>query len=289
MTIHTMLDNVLQRKELSTVNDYMVVTDTMAYTDIDQVLPIFAEQFFFLDEIVPEKIKGAKALEIGLGSGVLSIGAIKAGAAHVTALEINPRAKNTAGFNIVLNGMEDRIAIIDGNVDIFQPVKGQKFDYILSNPPFEPTPPDLDYFYHSASGLYGLDFIEKIFQEVDDYLTEDGHLQIVTGAPGDSETPFMLVEMAEKYLSGSTTILLNEGTLNYARAISWYPIKGFCGVGQADFMKQKAVEDGVTDYHLCVIHYEKGPKQVRVEPAKMVYENWYLPPENEPEQAAVLA
>jgi len=40
---------------------------------------------------------------------------------------------------------------------------------------------------------------------------------------------------------------------------------------------------------ICVIHDEKGPKQVRVEPAKVVYANWFLPPENEPEQAAVLA
>ena len=101
----------------------------------------------------------------------------------------------------------------------------------------------------------------------------------MTGAPGDRETPFLLLEMAEKYLSGSTTLLLNAGTLNYAEAISWYPIKGFCSVAQANFMQQKATEDGVTDYHLCVIHYEKGAKQLRVEPAKVVYENWYLPPE----------
>ncbi|MGH9842235.1 MAG: methyltransferase [Blastocatellia bacterium] len=288
MTIHTLFNHVLQRKQVSAVNDYEVVTDTMAYTQIDQVLPIFAEQLFFLDELALEKIKGAKALEIGLGSGVLSIGAVKAGAARVTALEINPRAKNTAGFNIVLNGLEDRIAIIDGSDDIFQPVKGQTFDYIISNPPFEPTPPDVDYFYHSAAGLYGLDFIEKIFQAVDDYLTADGHLQIVTGAPGDREKPFLLIEMAEKYLSGSTTILLNAGTLNYAEAIGWYPEKGLCTVAQANFMKQKAAQDGVTDYHLCVIHYQKGAKQIQVKPAKVVYENWYLPPETQPEQEPVL-
>lgn len=288
MTIHTLFDQVLQRKQVSPVNDYTVVTDTMAYTQIDQVLPIFAEQYFFLDELMPEKIKGAKALEIGLGSGVLSIGMAKAGAAHVTALEINPRAKNTAGFNIVLNGVEDRIAIIDGSDDIFQPVKGQKFDYIISNPPFEPTPPDVEFFYHSASGLYGLDFMEKIFQSVDDYLTTDGHLQIVTGAPGNLETPFLLIEMAEKYLSGSTTFLLNAGTLNYAELIGWYPEKGLCSVEQANFMMEKAAQDGVTDYHLCVIHYHKGAKQTQVKPAKVVYENWYLPPETQPEQEPVL-
>ena len=50
-----------------------------------------------------DKINGAEVLEIGVGSGVLSIGAIKAGAKRVTALEINPRTKIFARFNVMLN------------------------------------------------------------------------------------------------------------------------------------------------------------------------------------------
>jgi ribosomal protein L11 methylase PrmA len=102
-------------KRFSCLHDIYVVTDQDSYLALDQVFPMHAEQQFFLDELNREKMVGAQALEIGLGSGVLSIGAAKAGAACVTALEINPRAKNYAGFNIMLNGVEDRVAIIDGD------------------------------------------------------------------------------------------------------------------------------------------------------------------------------
>lgn len=65
-------------------------------------------------------MRDAEVLEIDWGSGVLSIGAARA--KRVTALEINPRAKNFAGFNFVLNGVEDKIAIVDGQADVWQPV-----------------------------------------------------------------------------------------------------------------------------------------------------------------------
>ena len=74
--------------------------DRLDYLAIDQVIPLFPEQQFFLDELQHEKIQEANVLEIGLGSGVLSIGAARAGAKHVTALEINPRAKNLAGSSM---------------------------------------------------------------------------------------------------------------------------------------------------------------------------------------------
>jgi len=126
------LDAVLARKRLTAIKGYSVVTDPLDYAEIDQVFPIYPEQAFFLDEIVRETIQGASVLEVGVGSGVLSIGAVRAGAARVTALEINPRAKNIAGFNIVMNGFEDRIAIVDGAAEVFSPVAGRQFSSMSS-------------------------------------------------------------------------------------------------------------------------------------------------------------
>ena len=174
--IQSAIQTALQTKRMSLIHNYPVLTDKLDYRAIDQVFPLFAEQQFFLDELRHDKIKGAEVLEIGLGSGVLSIGAARAGANRVTALEINPRAKNFAGFNFVLNGVEDKVAILDGHADIWQPVQGRQFDYIMSNPPFEPTPPAMDYFYHSAAGPYGLDFLDKLFAGLDAHLADGGHL-----------------------------------------------------------------------------------------------------------------
>ncbi len=265
-------------KRYSRINDIFVVTDQDTYLELDQVFPMHAEQQFFLDELKREKIAGAQVLEIGLGSGVLSIGAAKAGAARVTALEINPRAKNYAGFNILINGVDDRVVITDGDRhDIFKPVAGRKFDYIMSNPPFEPTPPGLHNFYHSDAGVYGMDFLENIFKGLDEHLTAHGHAQIVTAAPGDARGPFMLVDSAKKYLAGRTKIVVNPLPITFAHMAQWFAVGSLASPEQRQQLLEIAKKDGVTHEYLCVIHYERGEPGLRVENAKIVYRDWEHP------------
>lgn len=265
-------------KRFSRINDIYVVTDQDSYLALDQVFPMHAEQQFFLDELPCEQIQGAQVLEIGLGSGVLSIGAAKAGAASVTALEINPRAKNYAGFNIMLNSVEDRVVITDGDREqIFKPVAGRRFDYIMSNPPFEPTPPGLDNFYHSHAGLYGLDFLEEIFKGVDEHLTAQGHLQIVTAAPGDANGPFMLVESVKKYLSGTTTIIVNPVPITFAHMAQWFAVGALASPEQTAELIRIGERDGVTHEYLCVIHYAKGENRITVKNARQAYQDWEHP------------
>ncbi|MCP4104676.1 MAG: class I SAM-dependent methyltransferase [Desulfobacteraceae bacterium] len=275
--IKTMIEKSLHDKRVVAVNNFCVVTDQLDYSELNQVLPLFPEQQFFLDEIVPEKIRGAKGLEIGVGSGVLSIGAVKAGAEKITALEINPRAKNFAGFNILLNGAEGRIEIMDGDDDIFKPVQGRQFDYIFSNPPFDPTPPGAEHYLHSAAGAYGLDFIEKIFKDLDEYLTDEGHGQIVTAAPGNDNEPFLLLDLVKKYLPGAATVVVNPVPIEFEHATDFLEDRGLATVEQTEALKQSVRKQGISHSHLCVIHYEKGTKALKVEPSKTIYHDWNLP------------
>jgi len=262
---------------LSVIQSMQILTDRIEYDKPDQVFPMHPEQCFYIDELNRQKIRGASALEIGLGSGVLSIAAAKAGARKVTALEINPRAKNFAGYNIVQNGVEDKIEIRDGNEDIFKPVKGEKFDYIISNPPFEPTPPGIEYFMHSAGGIYGLDFVEKLLKGVDKHLTEKGHAQIVTFAPGDDESPSMLIDLINKYLPGSTQLKVNPISMRYDDFVDRFVQIEKATQEQVDEMKGQAEADGITHLYLCMIHYERGQKSITIEPSEKVYQNWDLP------------
>lgn len=279
--IKSLLDAAVQNKRVTRINDIVVVTDIVDYREANQVLPILPEQQFLLDELVQEKIQGASVLEIGVGSGVLSIGAMKAGAKQVTALEINPRAKIFAGFNILLNGLEGHIKIVDGcQEDIWSPVAGEQFDYIISNPPFVPTPPKTDYYMHSSSGLYGLDFIESIFQKWDEHLSENGHGQIVTAAPGNETEPFMLVDLAKQYLSGTTTIKITSDPVKYDEALKIVLIEFGTGTvtpEQIEQMRRQAEIDGVSHWHSCVIHYDKGAKNVTVQSVVSPYSDWGLP------------
>jgi predicted nicotinamide N-methyase len=59
----------------------------------------------------PEMVKGHRVLDFASGSGLVAIAAAKAGAAHVTASEIDAFAAEAIGINAASNGVVDQISI----------------------------------------------------------------------------------------------------------------------------------------------------------------------------------
>ncbi|MCU1396297.1 MAG: prmA [Ilumatobacteraceae bacterium] len=59
------------------------------------------------DEVDP----GDAVLDVGCGSGVLSVAACRFGAAHIDAIDISPAAVPTTRHNARINGVEDRIDV----------------------------------------------------------------------------------------------------------------------------------------------------------------------------------
>ena len=75
----------------------------------------------------------AEVLDMGTGSGVCAVIAARR-AQRVVAVDINPEAVRCAGINALLNHLEHKIDVRHG--DLFEPVRGERFDIILFNPPF---------------------------------------------------------------------------------------------------------------------------------------------------------
>lgn len=73
-----------------------------------------------------------RILDAGAGSGILSIGAIKCGAASSLALEVDPVAVSALKHNIELNGLQERIDARVADVTNPLPIEGT-FDLILAN------------------------------------------------------------------------------------------------------------------------------------------------------------
>jgi ribosomal protein L11 methyltransferase len=67
-----------------------------------------------LDELVRP---GISMLDVGTGSGVLAIAAVKLGAASVRAIDIDPIAAEVAAANCSANGVADQVAISAGQLD----------------------------------------------------------------------------------------------------------------------------------------------------------------------------
>ncbi len=67
-------------------------------------------------EVLDERVKGGeRVLDIGTGSGILAIAALKLGAAVAEGVDIDPVAVRTAGENAALNGVSDKAS---GKYDI---------------------------------------------------------------------------------------------------------------------------------------------------------------------------
>ncbi len=75
---------------------------------------------------------GKDVLDVGAGSGILSIGAIRSGAAHAVAVEIDSVAVRSLAENVGLNGMESRIDVVEGDIkEVLTPE--QTYPVVLAN------------------------------------------------------------------------------------------------------------------------------------------------------------
>jgi ribosomal protein L11 methyltransferase len=87
---------------------------------------------------------GNRVLDVGTGSGILAIAALKLGAASVLALDVSAVAVDAAQANAAINGvaehMETRLATLEG----------------AAGEPFFPLPPDVDVLAPAQLGTYDL-------------------------------------------------------------------------------------------------------------------------------------
>jgi release factor glutamine methyltransferase len=81
---------------------------------------------------------GARVLDLCSGSGALAIRAALGGPRVVTAVDVSRRAVLTIRANAALNRV--RVRALRG--DLFAAVAGERFDAIVSNPPYVPAPED---------------------------------------------------------------------------------------------------------------------------------------------------
>ena len=115
-----------------------------------------------------------RALDLGTGCGVQALH-LSAHAADVVATDVNPRALELARFNGTLNGVECDVR--DGS--LFEPVAGERFDLIVTNPPFVISPATGDRLVYRDSGLPGDQVVERIVRDAPAHLTDGGWLQVL--------------------------------------------------------------------------------------------------------------
>ncbi|QKW39615.1 class I SAM-dependent methyltransferase [Actinomadura sp. NAK00032] len=128
-------------------------------------------------------------LDLGTGCGVQAVHvAGRNPAARVMATDVNPRALELAAMSFALSGV-DGAELREGS--LLEPVRGRRFDLIVSNPPFVVAPEEGPRFTYRESGMAGDDFCRRLVGEAPQYLAEGGYCQLlanwlhVDGVPWD--------------------------------------------------------------------------------------------------------
>lgn len=121
-----------------------------------------------LAQLTPRRHVG-RALDLGCGCGVQALH-LAEHADHVVATDVNVRALQMTRANARLNGVT--LDVREGS--FFEPVAGERFDLVASNPPFVISPVSGDRLVYRDSGIPGDGAVEKIVREVPGLLTPGG-------------------------------------------------------------------------------------------------------------------
>ncbi len=130
----------------------------------------------------------ARILDLCTGSGCIGIACAHAfPAAEVVLADLSFEALEVANLNIERHGVEERVYTVQG--DGFDGLPGQRFDLIVSNPPYVDAEDFADMpaeFHHEpelglACGEDGLDLVRRMLAEAADHLSDDGLLVVEVG------------------------------------------------------------------------------------------------------------
>lgn len=173
----------------------------------ENVLIPRADTEVLVEEVIAiaNKIKAKKILDLCTGSGAIAVSLAKyIENSQITATDISESALEVAERNAENNGVARQIAFLTS--DLFQDVPKEKYDMMVSNPPYikrevvktltkevqEEPLIALD------GGWDGLDFYRKIVHQADEFLKYGGYLCLEIGY--DQKNDVMeLIKREEKY------------------------------------------------------------------------------------------
>ncbi|MCB0275462.1 MAG: methyltransferase [Calditrichaeota bacterium] len=159
---------------------YLSKTRRYKYDGLDMIVPkgvfhpgLFFSTKFMASHLMTLQVAGKKVLELGAGTGMLSM-LMARRHAFVTATDINPIAVKVVRDNARNNNLD--IEILAGSM--FNPVHGRKFDMIVINPPYYPKDPRT---IGEQAWYCGKDFqyFRSLFAGLGNHIKENGQVFIV--------------------------------------------------------------------------------------------------------------
>ena len=179
----------------------------MFYVDENVLIPR-PDTEILVEEVIKiaKKINAKKILDLCTGSGAIAVSLVKylSQIEEITALDISHDAIQIAKKNAVFHKVENKITFIES--DLFKNLAKQKYDMIVSNPPYikRDIMKKLDKQVQKEpqialdGGYDGLDFYRRIIKEAYQYLKFGGYLCLEIGYD-QKEDVINLIEEEHQY------------------------------------------------------------------------------------------
>lgn len=154
---------------------------------------------------ISKRINARKILDLCTGSGAIAVSLAKyIPKSEITAIDISSNALKIAKKNAITNEVENQITFINSNM--FENLNNEKFDIIVSNPPYIKTEEikKLDAEVQKEpqialdGGKDGLDFYRKIIKDGYQYLKYGGYICLEIGYDQKIDV-IELIENEEKF------------------------------------------------------------------------------------------
>ena len=175
---------------------------TIEIADCEGVYAPHDDTFLLLDCV--RDVEGKKVLEMGCGTGIISIHCAKAGAS-VTAVDVNPGALECTRVNARSNHLS--IQVIES--DLFSAITDD-FDLIIFNPPYLPVSEDGELERAWAGGEGGLEVVERFLGEALSHLRPDGRVLLLISSKMDMARLERLIASSHHRVLGSRRFFYEE-------------------------------------------------------------------------------
>lgn len=166
------------------------------------------------------KTNSKKILDIGTGSGCIACSIAKAIDGLILGIDISKEALDVANKNAERLILNKRVSFKES--DLFSNLEGEKFDIIVSNPPYIPPQekaniqkevlkePDLALYTKDNKGL---EFYEKITQNAPKYLNKNGYILFEIGINQSEDVKNLLIK------NGFKNIQIEKDLANINRVV----------------------------------------------------------------------
>ncbi len=171
-------------------HDWWVVSDltpgldgTATRTGADHVLGISSASSSLAQLTVRRPVD--RALDLGTGCGVQGLH-LAAHAGHVVATDVNRRALAVTLTNARLNGVA--MDVREGS--LFDPVRRESFDLVVTNPPFVVSPATGERLVYRDSGFPGDEMVRRVVVGAAAHLAPGGVAQVLANWVHEDGTPW---------------------------------------------------------------------------------------------------